>query len=286
MITSFEKKIAEKLDGTFMKYKHTSYNNHYYGYSNSFQQKVFVKIFEDDNKFEQEKKSVLLLTGNYITDFKLDNKFILVLKFIEYSDIDSLSDKEIPKIADRIARFHMSIDPDYSDSKTKISEKIKSTLNELKNRENYIYLESLVQKFKEFFELADIEYIHTNKVRIHGDFSLRNIKKNKGEIELFDFERSTNNIFYLDFIKFFYIDLMSQNEKIEIFLSHYYASSSSKPISVLLKHVLILYTGLGIMKYTMDFEDSSFEEIGFRMLKDVEIFLENKNYLKSAWFLV
>lgn len=281
MITSFERKLAEELDGTFIKYEHTSYNKHYYGYSDSFQQKVFIKIFEDRKKFDQEKKSVLLFTGNYITDFCLDNKFILVLRFIEYSEIESLSNNEIAKIAERIASFHMGTNLNHCEDESKISEKIKRTLNKVKKRNDFIYLETLVLKFQEFFELVDIEYMNTERVRIHGDFSLRNLKKNRGEIELFDFERSSQNNYYLDFIKFFYIDLMSQNEKIELFLSHYYANSSSEPISVLLKHAFILYTALGIMKYTMDFEDDNFEEVGFRMLQDVEIFLENKNHLKA-----
>lgn len=58
------------------------------------------------------------------------------------------------------------------------------------------------------------EYVEgKNNTIIHGDFSLRNIKILDDEFQLIDFERSKIDFYFLDFIKFFYIDLNNDEKK-------------------------------------------------------------------------
>ncbi|MBS4761509.1 hypothetical protein KG089_02155 [Carnobacteriaceae bacterium zg-ZUI252] len=171
----FEKKLNIKLQGNFSKLDHISYNMHYYGYSKYLNRKIFIKIFNDKKKFEKEKSSVLFMTDKYLTDFEMDNKFILVLKFINYSDIDRISQQDIYQISQKIAKLHKMKTESFHEKN--LSEKIKSTLNDIKKRTNFKYLLRLVESFEEFFEIVDIESSNTQKVRLHGDFSLRNIKK-------------------------------------------------------------------------------------------------------------
>lgn len=118
----------------------------------------------------------------------------------------------------------------------------------------------------------DSEYSQYRKATIHGDFGLRNLKYHDGKMILIDFERSKKDIYYLDFIKFFYTDLQSNPEQTRFFLKEYYKYVDYPTISKLLESALVFYTGLGILKYTMVFDDKKFEQTGLQMIEDVQQF--------------
>lgn len=276
MLSQFERFLSKKLNGNFIKMNHLSYNRHYSGYSERLNKKVFIKVFEDEKKFEKEKAIVLSMTENYVQDFMLEGRFVLVLDYKDYQEITTLSDSDLVEIAKIISYFHKYTRLDLEEHDKNISDKIDATLAKLIDRENYGYLEKIVSSFRGLYGHINQAFINTEKVTIHGDFTLRNIKMYSNTLELIDFERASKTTYYMDFIKFFYIDLDSQKDKIDLFLSSYYKDSGFKPISQVLQYALILYSGLGIMKYTMDFNDKPFEEIGLRMIKDVESFLGSK----------
>lgn len=270
--------LDKELLGSFKLMDNISYNKCYYGYSDKFKKNIFIKIFNNNNifKFNREKEIQIKYTNLYIYDFEiLDNK-ILVLEYREYKNIKLLNNKTIISIANKIAEFHNK-KIYYEINAINLVTKILNTLEKIKKRKDYKYLKNIVNNYEKFFNNVNHEEKLINKVNIHGDFSLRNIKLYNNKLEIIDFERSKKSIYFLDFIKFFYTDLNGNKNKINLFLEKYYKKSNQKNISEIFKHALILYTSLGIMKYTMDINDIEFEKIGLKMLRDVENFLKIEN---------
>lgn len=129
------------------------------------------------------------------------------------------------------------------------------------------------KKMKFLEQRINDEYVEgKNNTIIHGDFSLRNIKILDDEFQLIDFERSKIDFYFLDFIKFFYIDLNNDEKKIKTFLSEYYKELKLNKISNELMYFLIFYTSLGIFKYNLHIEDTNFLNYAFIMLEDVNNF--------------
>lgn len=278
--------VTQLFNGNFKRSEHISYNYHYFGYSEKYNMRIFVKIFTKKNirKFETEVAIVQNNLNLYVDHFEEKEFCFLVLKeqdYEDFNDIELRNKKNIVRLAKCIAKFHLNQNVENIPVKYKIAERIDNTLEELKERENYNEIKNVWEQMLEFRDIADFESELYPKVIIHGDFGIRNIKKNKGESTLIDFERSKKDLYYLDFVKFFYIDLKQNNKLKELFLEEYFHISGEKRISKILESFLVFYTGLGIMKYTMDFEDRDFEQIGLKMIEDTKKFWKKKNILKS-----
>ncbi|EIC1657207.1 hypothetical protein K9135_002932 [Listeria monocytogenes] len=266
-----------------MEISHVSYNKHFTGYSEKFEQFVFVKVFTVKNieKFSTELAILKSNQNRYIYDFGSIGYNFLILKdyTLEEFEARTLNNyKVLSELSTLIADYHQSNKEKDIPKKDNISFRICSDLKKLKSRKNYNELCDIYKKLLSMRDVIEVEYNCREKVAIHGDFGVRNIKIHNNQKILIDFERSKKDIYFLDFIKFFYIDLNGDNKLIDYFLERYYNHSNTTKISKLLMHVLIFYVGLGIMKYTLDFEDKEFEDIGLKMIGD------SKKYLNTLYY--
>ena len=102
--------MKEKLERRFLakleNVNHISENQHYIGYSKLYNRKIFIKVFNDENKFILENEILKDESSLYITSDYLNK--ILVLSFREYKNLVS-SDMEndvLIKISKVISNFH------------------------------------------------------------------------------------------------------------------------------------------------------------------------------------
>ena len=264
-----KRQLNELLDTNLQKINHISENKHFIGFSKKLGERVFVKIFKDPLKYELEYK-VLRDKTNLILD--LPEYFALVLKYEDYIPLnkESVNDEDIVKIAKLISDFHggngCSIENDKEISLKKVLEK---NVYRLADRKEYTKIYELYSKFLRNISKLDEEYGKT-LVFIHGDFGLRNIMRKDDNLVLIDFERVKYASYYLDFIKYFYQDLNNEKRKIELFLEHYYKHSNKEVLSKRLEYCMIFISALGILNYTKRVKDKKFEELGLKMLEDVE----------------
>ena len=268
-----KRQLDELLDANLQKINHISENKHFIGFSKKLGEKVFVKIFKDSLKYKLEYE-VLRCKGNLLLDFPECSA--LVLKCEDYIPLnkESVNDEDIVKIAKLISDFHggsgHSIENDKEISLEKILEK---NVYRLAARKEYTKISKLHSKFLKNISRLDEEYENTLAL-IHGDFGLRNIMRKDDTLVLIDFERVKYASYYLDFIKYFYQDLDNDKRKIELFLEHYYEYSNEEVLSKELEYCLIFISALGILNYTKRVEDKEFEELGLKMLSDVENYFE------------
>lgn len=264
-----KRQLDELLDANLQKINHISENKHFIGFSKRLGQCVFVKIFKDSLKYKLEYE-VLRSKGNLLLDFAKCSA--LVLKYEDYIPLnkESVNDEDTIKIAKLISDFHrgnwFEIENEKETSLEKVLEK---NVFRLADRKEYTKISELYSKFLRNISKLDEEYVKT-LVLIHGDFGLRNIMKKDEHLVLIDFERVKYASYYLDFIKYFYQDLDNDKRKIELFLEHYHGYSNEEVLSKELEYCLIFISALGILNYTKRVEDKEFEELGLKMLSDVE----------------
>lgn len=277
--------LNKKLIGKFKILKHQSLNSHYVGFSKYYDIDVFIKVFpsKQREKFISEKGIVSKDKQRYIDSFEAFSSHFLVLQDYNYKDIQSYQldyPENLISIAQIIKKFHFQINREnikISQPEESLTEKIEKRIVEIKDSP-YINDVKIVWKKMNFLEQhINDEYVEgKNNTIIHGDFSLRNIKILDDEFQLIDFERSKIDFYFLDFIKFFYIDLNNDEKKIKTFLSEYYKELKLNKISNELMYFLIFYTSLGIFKYNLHIEDTNFLNYAFIMLEDVNNFLLNR----------
>ena len=264
-----KRQLDELLDTNLQQINHISENKHFIGFSKRLGESVFVKIFKDPLKYKLEYK-VLRNKGNLLLDFP--EYFALVLKYEDYIPLnkESLNDEDIIKIAELISDFHrgswLSVENDKEISLEKVLEK---NVYRLADRKEYTKISDLHSKFLKNISKLDEEYEKT-LVLIHGDFGLRNIMRKDDNLVLIDFERVKYASYYLDFIKYFYQDLDNDKLKKELFLKYYHEHSNEEVLSEELEYCMIFISALGILNYTKRVEDKEFEELGLKMLSDIE----------------
>lgn len=264
-----KRQLDELLDANLQKINHISENKHFIGFSKKLGERVFVKIFKDLLKYRLEYR-VLRNKGNFLLTFP--EYSALVLKYEDYTPLnkESVNDEDTIKIAKLISDFHrgnwFSIGHEKGFSLKKVLEK---NVYRLTDRKEFTKICELHSKIQKNISKLDEEYVKT-LVLIHGDFGLRNIMKKDDHLVLIDFERVKYASYYLDFIKYFYQDLDNDKRKIELFLEHYYEYSNEEVLSKELEYCLIFISALGILNYTKRVEDKEFEELGLKMLSDVE----------------
>ena len=264
-----KRQLDELLDANLQKINHISENKHFIGFSKKLGERVFVKIFKDPLKYKLEYK-VLRSKGNLLLDFAKCSA--LVLKCEDYIPLnkESVNDEDTIKIAKLISDFHRGNWLEIEYEKESLLEKVlEKNVYRLADRKEYTKISELYSKFLRNISKLDEEYGKT-LVFIHGDFGLRNIMKKDDNFVLIDFERVKYASYYLDFIKYFYQDLDNDKLKKDLFLKHYYEHSKEKVLSEELEYCLIFISALGILNYTKRVEDKEFEELGLKMLEDVE----------------
>ena len=268
-----KRQLDELLDANVQKINHISENKHFIGFSKKLGERVFVKIFKDPLKYKLEYE-VLRSKGNLLLDFSKCSA--LVLKYEDYIPLkkESVNAEYIIKIAKLISNFHrgnwLEIENEKENEKeTSLKKVLEKNVYRLTDRKEFTKICELHSKIQKNISKLDEEYVKT-LVFIHGDFGLRNIMKKDDHLVLIDFERVKYASYYLDFIKYFYQDLDNDKRKIELFLEHYYEYSNEEVLSRELEYCLIFISALGILNYTKRVEDKEFEELGLKMLSDVE----------------
>lgn len=93
------------------------------------------------------------------------------------------------------------------------------------------------------------------------------------ELCLIDFEKAKIGPVFLDFIKLFYQDFHNDQKLKKAFLHGYQSNKIEWQISKVTENFLIFITALGIFSYTSQIVDPNFEQLGMRMLADVEQYL-------------
>ena len=268
-----KRQLDELLGANLQQINHISENKHFIGFSKKLGEKVFVKIFKDPLKYKLEYR-VLRNKGNCLLTFP--EYSALVLKYEDYTPLnkENVNAEDIIKIAELISDFHkgnwLTIENDKEISLEKVLEK---NVYRLADRKEYTKIYEVYSKFLRNISKLDEEYGKT-LVLIHGDFGLRNIMRKDDNLVLIDFERVKYASYYLDFIKYFYQDLDNDKLKKDLFLKHYCEHSNEEVLSEELKHCLIFISALGILNYTKRVEDKEFEELGLKMLSDVENYFE------------
>ena len=272
-----KRQLDELLDANLQKINHISENKHFIGFSKKLGERVFVKIFKDPLKYRLEYE-VLRSKGNLLLDFAKCSA--LVLKYEDYIPLnkESVNAEYIIKIAKLISNFHrgnwLEIENEKENEKeTSLKKVLEKNVYRLTDRKEFTKICELHSKIQKNISKLDEEYVKT-LVFIHGDFGLRNIMKKDDNFVLIDFERVKYASYYLDFIKYFYQDLDNDKRKIELFLEHYYEYSNEEVLSKELEYCLIFISALGILNYTKRVEDKEFEELGLKMLSDVENYFE------------
>ena len=272
-----KRQLDELLDANLQKINHISENKHFIGFSKKLGERVFVKIFKDPLKYKLEYE-VLRSKGNLLLDFAKCSA--LVLKYEDYIPLnkESVNAEYIIKIAKLISNFHrgnwLEIENEKENEKeTSLKKVLEKNVYRLTDRKEFTKICELHSKIQKNISKLDEEYVKT-LVFIHGDFGLRNIMKKDDHLVLIDFERVKYASYYLDFIKYFYQDLDNDKFKKELFLEHYYEYSNEEVLSKELEYCLIFISALGILNYTKRVEDKEFEELGLKMLSDVENYFE------------
>ena len=268
-----KRQLDELLDANLQKINHISENKHFIGFSKKLGERVFVKIFKDPLKYKLEYE-VLRSKGNLLLDFSKCSA--LVLKYEDYIPLnkESVNAEYIIKIAKLISNFHrgnwLEIENEKENEKeTSLKKVLEKNVYRLTDRKEFTKICELHSKIQKNISKLDEEYVKT-LVFIHGDFGLRNIMKKDDHLVLIDFERVKYASYYLDFIKYFYQDLDNDKLKKDLFLKHYCEHSNEEVLSEELKHCLIFISALGILNYTKRVKDKKFEELGLKMLEDVE----------------
>ena len=272
-----KRQLDELLDANLQKINHISENKHFIGFSKKLGERVFVKIFKDPLKYKLEYE-VLRSKGNLLLDFAKCSA--LVLKYEDYIPLnkESVNAEYIIKIAKLISNFHrgnwLEIENEKENEKeTSLKKVLEKNVYRLTDRKEFTKICELHSKIQKNISKLDEEYVKT-LVLIHGDFGFRNIMRKADDIVLIDFERVKYASYYLDFIKYFYQDLDNDKLKKELFLKHYYEHSNEEVLSEELEYCMIFISALGILNYTKRVEDKEFEELGLKMLSDVENYFE------------
>lgn len=272
--------INKVFQGEFTRLNYNYYNLLFYGFSKKYNQKVFLKLFPKyrEDRFLNELNALKNNNNNFFVDnFESENYFILILKYLEFVDLDKnyFNKKEnIEKLAILLAEFHNQDNPDIICKGRNIIDRINDNINRIKARKEYPEVLEIWNKLKINSLSVSEEYDNYIKKDIHGDVWIGNIKLHNDKLILLDFERSKKDIYYLDFLKIFYEEFYTDKEKINFFLESYYAISNNEKISKELEIYLLFYTGLGILSFTINFQDKNFERTGFRMIEDVKKILE------------
>ena len=268
-----KRQLDELLDANLQKINHISENKHFIGFSKKLGERVFVKIFKDPLKYSLEYR-VLRNKGNFLLTFP--EYSALILKYEDYTPLnkENVNAEYIIKIAKLISNFHRGNWLEIENEKeTSLEKVLRKNVYRLVDRKEYTKISDLHSKLLKNISKLDEEYGKT-LVFIHGDFGLRNIMRKDDNLVLIDFERVKYASYYLDFIKYFYQDLNNDKSKIELFLEHYYEYSNEEVLSKELEYCLIFISALGILNYTKRVEDKEFEELGLKMLSDVENYFE------------
>lgn len=264
--------LNQRLQADLRLINHESLNNTFVGYSQLFQQSIFVKQFVKKQAYLTEKNVTNQLNDRVLTGFPLNDSFILVLKDWSPKDIKQpINSKLAFEMGVVLGDFHLKVQP-FPGIKV-VKNQFDNYLAEINTFCESSYkkrLKELVNKFLPYKNEIQSELsAHSNYV-LHGDVGIRNYKYIFGKLMLIDFEKARLGPVYQDFIKLFYQDFAMDDKLIQAFLKGYSTKNSDYQLSELTRKYLIFTTAIGIFNYTENIEDIAFRNIGEKMLETIE----------------
>ena len=261
-------KLNQKLQSNLKPIDHESLNKTFVGYSNLYQQSIFVKQFAKKQGCYTEETVTRQMNDRVITTFSIDNRYILILKDVEPRDIPSTIDQNLAfKMGQVLGEFHMQIKP-FPKIKI-VQNQFDAYLSEIDTFQDSFY-KSQLNKVAEKFTMHKNEIQKDLKNNSHGDVGIRNYKYIGGKLTLIDFEKARLGPVYQDFIKLFYQDFSLNPDLIDSFLKGYSTKNSDYQLLGLTKQYIIFTTAVGIFNYTEKIEDIAFKKVGERMLASIE----------------
>ncbi|TVV15512.1 phosphotransferase [Lactobacillus gasseri] len=265
-------KLNQKLQSNLKPINHESLNKTFVGYSNLYQQSVFVKQFAKEQGCYTEETVTRQMNDRVITTFSIDNRYILVLKDVEPRDIPSTIDQNLAfEMGQVLGKFHIQIKP-FSKIKI-VQNQFGDYLSEINTFQDSFYksqLNKVAEKFKTHRNEIQNDLKINSHFVLHGDVGIRNYKYIGGKLTLIDFEKARLGPVYQDFIKLFYQDFSLNLDLIDSFLKGYSTKNSDYQLLGLTKQYLIFTTAVGIFNYTEKIEDIAFKKVGERMLTSIE----------------
>ncbi len=266
--------INKKYLADLTRYNHISKNKHYVGYSEYFNQKIFVKSYNAIDKYYNEINVLKDVRPNIILDnFIYNYYYIICFKYIDMKDVDktTYSMYEYGKL---IAKFHKSmfLENRYNSFKSiDLTKDIDRMMSKIVFRDKYKRIKNVYDLIKRRENQYSTEYNNLPKKIIHGDFGFRNIKVIGENLELIDFDFVKITIAYMDFIKFFHTENLKSSD-INSFINGYNSIYPLNIPSELLIKVLEFHTAVGIYSYTMKIQDKDFESKADKIINNLEFF--------------
>ncbi|MBI1699579.1 hypothetical protein HYQ59_0925 [Lactobacillus crispatus] len=264
--------LLEKLQSNLKPIDHESLNKTFVGYSNLYQQSIFVKQFAKKQGCYTEETVTRQMNDRVITTFSIDNRYILILKDVEPRDIPSTIDQNLAfKMGQVLGEFHMQIKP-FPKIKI-VQNQFDAYLSEIYTFQDSFYksqLNKVAEKFTMHKNEIQKDLKNNSHFVLHGDVGIRNYKYIGGKLTLIDFEKARLGPVYQDFIKLFYQDFSLNPDLIDSFLKGYSTKNSDYQLLGLTKQYLIFTTAVGIFNYTEKIEDIAFKKVGERMLASIE----------------
>ena len=250
-------------------------NQHLVGHSVRFDKDLFVKIFTESEMFYAEQNVYQVYCPEiYLDSVIFGDKYIVVLIDRELHDTDAepVDEQRAAQYGEMLARFHQKVTDkvlvaDYT--KTKLSDRILNAVDGLKNTKYEEDVKKAMEILRPDFDQADEEYKQLPHVVLHGDFSLRNIKRYKDSEVLIDFEWASVGVAYEDFIKIFYNEV--KNPKLRSsFIEGYKKICDFEVPGYGLQRCLLFLCALNICRFHVTHEREKFGDMPDRMLKTIE----------------
>ncbi len=272
MLTEF---LNDYYSADFRKIHDVAGNQHLVGHSTRFDKNLFVKIFTESEMFYAEQN----VNQVYCPDIYLDSvifgdRYIVVLVDRELHDMDdeAVDEERAAHYGRMLAEFHQKVTgkvlvPDYT--KTRLSDRLLNAVEGLKGTKYEEDAGKVMALLKDDFEKADEEYRQLPHVVLHGDFSLRNIKRYKGSEVLIDFEWARTGVAYEDFVKVFYNELKDPKLR-KSFIEGYKSVCDFEIPGYGLQRCLLFLCALDICRFHVTHEREKFGDMPDRMLRTIE----------------
>lgn len=255
---------------------HESKNMSFTGFSHLYQQIIFVKVFQVKRKMESEKKVNQQFNQRYLTDFVIKpTQYVLVMRNLDLEDITRPITLDLAStMGEVLSDFYQKVKP-FAGINKEINywTMANETLSNISTSSFTIHLQEILSHFKLYAKTIKQDINRTSKHVLHGDVGLRNYKIVAGNVCLIDFEKAKIGPVFLDFTKLFYQDFRNDPKLKDAFLHGYQSNQIEWQISRATEYFLIFITALGIFSYTSEIVDPNFEQLGMRMLADVEQYL-------------
>ena len=248
-------------------------NKHLTGYSHYYHADLFVKIFDNEEKFYAEQH----VDQRYCPDIFLgtvifgDNN-VVVLRDRKLIDLDheKLDEQQAYIYGRLLAEFHQKLTGYVAvpDDKKTLPDRIQEKLAKLTDKKHKKKAEKAYGFIEKSLSQAQQDYVKLKKVVLHGDFSIRNIMRYKGKYVLIDFERAHIGCQYEDFIKFFFSEVKDKKLR-HSFIAGYQSLLEFEIPQSACQQVLLYMNALDIYTFHETHEEEKFGAMADDMLDTV-----------------